>query len=66
MNRSTRNAITVCGFLAILAVLYRSVFTGHLLAGWDVFLIFFPDSAFLLESRTVVKSPPLVVTVRNG
>ncbi|KFE72303.1 YfhO family protein [Hyalangium minutum] len=50
MKRSTRNAITVCGFLAILALIYRSVFTGHLLAGRDVFRIFFPDSAFLLES----------------
>jgi len=50
MKRSTRNALTICGFLAILAVIYRSVFTGHLLAGRDVFRIFFPDSAFLLES----------------
>jgi len=57
MKRSTRNAITVCGFLAILALIYRSVFTGHLLAGRDVFRIFFPDSAFLLESLRTGELP---------
>ncbi|HYH96852.1 YfhO family protein [Hyalangium sp.] len=57
MKRSTRNAITVCGFLAILALIYRSVFTGHLLAGRDVFRIFFPDSAFLLESLSTGELP---------
>ncbi len=50
MKRSTRNALTVFGLLAVLAFLYRSVFSGNLLAGRDVFRIFFPDSAFLLES----------------
>ncbi|MFL5350262.1 MAG: YfhO family protein [Hyalangium sp.] len=50
MKRSTRNALTLLGLLAVLAFLYRSVFSGNMLAGRDVFRIFFPDSAFLLES----------------
>jgi hypothetical protein len=50
MRRSTRNVLTVCGLLAVLAVIYRSTLSGHVLAGRDVFRIFFPDSSFLLES----------------
>jgi hypothetical protein len=57
MKRSTRNALTIGGFLAILALIYRSVFAGHLLAGRDVFRIFFPDSAFLLESLRLGELP---------
>lgn len=57
MKHATRNAITVCGFLAILALIYRSVFSGLLLAGRDVFRIFFPDSAFLLESLRAGELP---------
>ncbi|NOK15524.1 YfhO family protein [Corallococcus carmarthensis] len=41
---------TVVGLLALVAFVYWPVFTGHLLAGRDLFRIFFPDSAFLLES----------------
>ncbi|WP_263452474.1 YfhO family protein [Hyalangium gracile] len=57
MKCSTRNALTVCGLLAILALIYRSVFSGQLLAGRDVFRIFFPDSAFLLESLRTGELP---------
>jgi hypothetical protein len=57
MSRSTRNALTVCGLLAVLAVIYRSAFSGHVLAGRDVFRIFFPDSAFLLESLRAGELP---------
>ncbi len=57
MRRSTRIALTVCGLLAVLAYIYRPVFSGHLLAGRDVFRIFFPDSAFLLESLSTGELP---------
>ncbi|WP_224365531.1 YfhO family protein [Hyalangium versicolor] len=57
MKRSTRNALTVAGLLAVLAIIYRSVFSGQVLAGRDVFRIFFPDSAFLLESLRTGELP---------
>lgn len=57
MSRSTRNVLTLCGLLAVLAVIYRSAFSGHVLAGRDVFRIFFPDSAFLLESLRAGELP---------
>jgi hypothetical protein len=66
MSRSTRNALTVCGLLAVLAVIYRSAFSGHVLAGRDVFRIFFPDSAFLLESLRAGELPLWNPYVRLG
>ncbi|WP_338864885.1 YfhO family protein [Myxococcus stipitatus] len=42
--------LSVAGLLALLAFAYSPVLSGSLLAGRDVFRIFFPDSAFLLES----------------
>jgi hypothetical protein len=57
MRRSARTALTVFGLLAVLAVIYRSAFTGNVLAGRDVFRIFFPDSAFLLESLRTGELP---------
>jgi hypothetical protein len=50
LKLSLRGVLTVCGLLAVLAFIYRSAFSGQVLAGRDVFRIFFPDSAFLLES----------------
>ena len=66
MSRSTRNALTVFGLLAVLAVIYRSAFSGHVLAGRDVFRIFFPDSAFLLESLRAGELPLWNPYVRLG
>jgi hypothetical protein len=66
MRRSTRTALTVFGLLALLALIYRSVFSGHLLAGRDVFRIFFPDSAFLLESLRAGELPLWNPYVRLG
>ncbi|MCE9668000.1 YfhO family protein [Myxococcus stipitatus] len=45
-----RTWLACAALLAMLAFVYRPVLHGHLLAGRDVFRIFFPDSAFLLES----------------
>lgn len=66
MSRSTRNALTVCGLLAVLAIVYRSALSGHVLAGRDVFRIFFPDSAFLLESLRAGELPLWNPYVRLG
>ncbi|AEI68594.1 YfhO family protein [Corallococcus macrosporus] len=52
-----RTALSVLGLLALLTLTYRSVLSGHLLAGRDVFRIFFPDSAFLLESLRAGEVP---------
>jgi hypothetical protein len=66
MSRSARKALAFCGLLAVLALVYRSVFNGHVLAGRDVFRIFFPDSAFLLESLRAGELPLWNPYVRLG
>ncbi|WP_338266463.1 YfhO family protein [Corallococcus caeni] len=48
---------TVVGLLALLAFVYWPVLGGHLLAGRDLFRIFIPDSAFLLESLRAGEVP---------
>ncbi|WP_342375074.1 YfhO family protein [Myxococcus stipitatus] len=49
--------LSVAGLLALLAFAYSPVLGGNLLAGRDVFRIFFPDSAFLLESLRAGELP---------
>ncbi|WP_233277973.1 YfhO family protein [Myxococcus stipitatus] len=49
--------ISAAGLLALLAFAYSPVLGGNLLAGRDVFRIFFPDSAFLLESLRAGELP---------
>jgi len=49
--------LTVLGLLGALALVYRPVLSGQLLAGREVFRIFFPDSAFLLESLRAGELP---------
>ncbi|RKH72619.1 hypothetical protein D7X96_04290 [Corallococcus interemptor] len=56
-TRGWAGLVTVVGLLALLAFVYWPVFTGHLLAGRDLFRIFFPDSAFLLESLCAGEVP---------
>ncbi|MFP2902989.1 hypothetical protein ACLEQD_42970, partial [Corallococcus sp. 4LFB] len=48
---------TIVGLLALLAFVYWPVLGGHLLAGRDLFRIFIPDSAFLLESLRAGEVP---------
>jgi hypothetical protein len=45
------------GLLAGLALVYRSVLQGRVMAGRDAFRIFIPDSAFLLESLRAGELP---------
>ncbi len=56
-TRGRRGLLTCAGLLAMLAFVYRPVLHGELLAGRDVFRIFFPDSAFLLESLRAGELP---------
>lgn len=48
---------TLVGLLALLAFVYWPVLGGQLFAGRDLFRIFFPDSAFLLESLRAGEVP---------
>ncbi|WNG46001.1 YfhO family protein [Archangium minus] len=45
------------GLLAGMALVYRSVLQGRMLAGRDAFRIFIPDSAFLLEALRAGELP---------
>ncbi|MET0402343.1 MAG: hypothetical protein ABW123_08060, partial [Cystobacter sp.] len=45
-----RRALPWVGLVLGMALVYRSLLEGEVLAGRDAFRIFFPDSAFLLES----------------
>ncbi|QSQ14276.1 YfhO family protein [Myxococcus landrumensis] len=49
--------LSVAGLLALLVFAYSPVLGGSLLAGRDVFRVFFPDSAFLLESLRAGEMP---------
>ncbi|MBE4747917.1 YfhO family protein [Corallococcus sp. ZKHCc1 1396] len=49
-TRSRAGLLTAVGLVAMLAFVYSPVLRGQVLASRDVFRIFFPDSAFLLES----------------
>ncbi|MFY2562327.1 YfhO family protein [Corallococcus terminator] len=59
-------ALAVLGLLAMLAFNYSPVLRGELLAGRDVFRIFFPDSAFLLESLRAGELPLWTPYLRLG
>jgi hypothetical protein len=56
-HRRLLGLLTCAGLLALLAFVYHPVLRGELLAGRDVFRIFFPDSAFLLESLRAGEVP---------
>jgi hypothetical protein len=57
MSRGRRITLTVLGLLGALALVYRPVLWGQVLAGREVFRIFIPDSAFLLESLRAGELP---------
>ncbi|MCY1002154.1 YfhO family protein [Myxococcus sp. MISCRS1] len=59
-------ALAVVGLVAMLAFDYSPVLRGELLAGRDVFRIFFPDSAFLLESLRTGELPLWTPYMRLG
>ena len=65
-TRGLRGLLTCAGLLAMLAFVYSPVLRGHLLAGRDVFRVFFPDSAFLLESLRAGEVPLWNPYVRLG
>ncbi|RKH32474.1 hypothetical protein D7Y13_08985 [Corallococcus praedator] len=56
-KRSRAGVLTAVGLLAMLAFVYSPVLRGQVLASRDVFRIFFPDSAFLLESLRAGEVP---------
>ncbi|WP_163861928.1 YfhO family protein [Myxococcus eversor] len=58
--------LAVVGLVAMLAFAYSPVLRGELLAGRDVFRIFFPDSAFLLESLRAGELPLWTPYLRLG
>ncbi|MCP3099958.1 YfhO family protein [Myxococcus sp. K15C18031901] len=53
----TKGWLAIAGLLALLAFAYSPALRGELLAGRDVFRVFFPDSAFLLESLRAGELP---------
>ncbi|AKF86629.1 hypothetical protein MFUL124B02_30600 [Myxococcus fulvus 124B02] len=59
-------ALALVGLVAMLAFDYSPVLRGELLAGRDVFRIFFPDSAFLLESLRTGELPLWTPYMRLG
>ncbi|NVJ22590.1 YfhO family protein [Myxococcus sp. AM011] len=66
-QRDARKAVlAVVGLVAMLAFAYSPVLRGELLAGRDVFRIFFPDSAFLLESLRAGELPLWTPYLRLG
>ena len=66
-RRDVRKAgLAVVGLVAMLAFAYSPVLRGELLAGRDVFRIFFPDSAFLLESLRAGELPLWTPYLRLG
>ncbi|WP_257457939.1 YfhO family protein [Archangium lipolyticum] len=57
-SRAVRRQLLLgSGLLAGLALVYRSVLAGRVLAGRDAFRIFIPDSAFLLEALRAGELP---------
>ncbi|WP_375772180.1 YfhO family protein [Archangium gephyra] len=52
-----RRLIPWLGLLAGMALVYRSVLQGRVMAGRDAFRIFIPDSAFLLEALRAGELP---------
>lgn len=65
--RDTRKVgLALAGLVAMLAFAYSPVLRGELLAGRDVFRIFFPDSAFLLESLQAGELPLWTPYLRLG
>ncbi|WP_254614247.1 YfhO family protein [Myxococcus sp. CA056] len=58
--------LAIVGLVAMLAFAYSPVLRGELLAGRDVFRIFFPDSAFLLESLRAGELPLWTPYLRLG
>ncbi|HZI14973.1 MAG TPA: hypothetical protein VE153_31675, partial [Myxococcus sp.] len=65
-TRRALGLLTVAGLLAMLAFTYSPVLSGQLLAGRDVFRVFFPDSAFLLESLRAGELPLWTPYLRLG
>jgi hypothetical protein len=65
-SRARRVTFTVLGLLGALALVYRPVLSGQVLAGREVFRIFFPDSAFLLESLRAGELPLWTPYLRLG
>ncbi|MDY7230570.1 YfhO family protein [Hyalangium rubrum] len=61
-----RVVLSACGLLAVMALVYHPVLAGQLLAGREVFRIFFPDSAFLLESLRAGELPLWTPYLRLG
>ncbi|MCK8502734.1 YfhO family protein [Myxococcus fulvus] len=59
-------ALALVGLVAMLAFDYSPVLRGEVLAGRDVFRIFFPDSAFLLESLRTGELPLWTPYMRLG
>jgi hypothetical protein len=65
-SRAWRIVLTVLGLVGALALVYRPVLSGQVLAGREVFRIFFPDSAFLLESLRAGELPLWTPYLRLG
>ncbi len=66
MIRVWRIALTASVLLTAVALVYRPVLSGQLLAGRDVFRLFIPDSAFLLESLRAGEVPLWLPYLRLG